>query len=418
MEQVIFHVDVNSAFLSWEAVDRLRNRNETLDIRTIPAIIGGSQEKRHGIVLAKSVLCKPFGIQTGEPIVSALEKCPNLQIFSPTYGIYVQYSKALMSLLESYAPVIEQYSIDEAFCDMTGTQRIYGPPLEFAQKLRIEIEERLGFTVNIGVAPNKLLAKMASDFQKPNRVHSLSYEEMPLKMWPLDVSELFFVGKNTALKLHKLGIHTIGELAKTSPILLENHFKKQGHLIWNYANGNDTSMVTNHTSANKGYGNSTTISYDVTTSGMALQVLLSLCETVCARLRADNARITVVAISIKDTDLQTVSRQCTLFSPTNVTMEIFDSVSKLFASLWDGRPIRALGVSTSKVSTHDNYQYNLFDMEKYEKQGKVDHAVDQVRERFGSDAIKRACFIKPNQPHVTIDSQNDRPLGRTNKEQF
>ena len=414
MDTLIFHVDVNSAFLSWEAVDRLRNRKETLDIRTIPAIIGGSQEKRHGIVLAKSVLCKPYGILTGEPIVSALEKCPNLQIFSPTYGIYVQYSRALMKILESYAPVVEQYSIDEAFCDMSGTQRLYGEPLEFANKLRTEIEERLGFTVNIGVAPNKLLAKMASDFQKPNRVHSLFPDEIPTKMWPLDVSELFFVGKNTSVKLHKLGIHTIGDLAKTSPDILEVHFKKQAHLIWNYANGYDTSPVSNHTSANKGYGNSTTIAYDVTTQSMALQVVLSLCETVSARLRADHAKITVVSISIKDTDLQVVSKQCTLFSPSNVTMEIFDAASKLFQSLWDGRPIRALGVSTSKVSSHDSYQYNLFDMEKYEKQGKVDQAVDQVRERFGNDAIKRACFIKPDQPHVTIDSQKNRPLGRNN----
>lgn len=393
-EPILFHVDVNSAFLSWEAAHRLKQDPNALDIRTIPSVIGGSQEQRHGIVLAKSMSCKPFGIITGEPLVSAHEKCPNLKVFPPNYTLYVKSSSALMKLLEKYAPSVEQYSIDEAFCDMTGTEQLYGSPIAFAQQLKEEIHETLGFTVNIGVANNKLLAKMASDFQKPDRVHSLFPWEIEAKMWPLDVSELFFVGKSTSFILHKLGIQTIGELAHTSPELLQTHFKKQGLTIWNYANGKDLAIVTSHTAAHKGYGNSTTMSHDISSANIALPVILSLCETVAARLRADSGRISVVALSIKDTNLTSVSKQCTLYSATNVTMEIYRAASCLFQQLWDGKPIRALGVSTSKVSNNDSYQYNLFDQEKYERQGKLDSAVDLVRERFGEDSIKRACFIQ------------------------
>lgn len=392
-EKVFYHIDVNSAFLSWEAVHRLRLDPNALDIRTIPSVIGGSQEQRHGIVLAKSVSCKKYGIVTGEPLVSAHQKCPNLQVFQPNFNLYVQSSKAFIQLLTKYAPSVEQYSIDEAFCDMSGTKRLYGCPIAFAQQLREEIRDTLGFTVNIGIAQNKLLAKMASDFQKPDRVHSLFPWEIQEKMWPLDVSELFFVGKSTSCALHKLGINTIGELAHTSPELLQSHFKKHGLTIWNYANGKDLSMDTSHTAAAKGYGNSTTMSFDVTTSDIAHQVILSLCETVSARLRADSGHISVVSLSIKDTDLNSISKQCTLYSSTNVTMEIYRAAISLFQQLWDGKPIRALGVSTSKVTDNDSYQYQLFEQKNHEKQSKLDSAVDQVRERFGTDSIKRACFL-------------------------
>ena len=215
MERIIFHIDVNSAFLSWEAAYRIRELGETEDLRQIASVVGGSEESRHGIVLAKSELAKRCGVTTGEPLVDARRKCPGLVTVPSNFPIYVKYSNAMMKILEDYSPDIEQYSIDESFVDMTGMQNLFGPPIEVAHKIKDRIYNELGFTVNIGISTNKLLAKMASDFKKPNLVHTLFPEEVPTKMWPLPVSDLFFVGRQTTKRLHALGIFTIGDLAKT-----------------------------------------------------------------------------------------------------------------------------------------------------------------------------------------------------------
>ena len=213
MERIIFHIDVNSAFLSWEAVFRLHYLNATIDLREIPSAIGGDQEHRHGIILAKSIPAKKYRIQTGETILEATRKYPALYLAPPNYGLYEQCSQAFIDLLKEYAGEVEQYSIDEAFVDMSGTRLLYGDPVSIATRMKDRIREELGFTVNIGISSNKLLAKMASDFQKPDRVHTLFPEEIPRKMWVLPVSDLFFVGRATTKKLFALGIKTIGELA-------------------------------------------------------------------------------------------------------------------------------------------------------------------------------------------------------------
>ena len=308
-EPIIFHVDVNSAFLSWEAVNRLKKDPDAQDIRDIPAVIGGSEENRHGIVLAKSMKAKSYGICTGEPLVNARRKCPELYVASPDYALYVRSSNQFMELLRHYAPVVEQYSIDEAFCDMTGTSRLYGEPVAFAERLKNEIHSELGFTVNIGVSSNRLLAKMASDFKKPDLVHTLFPAEVPEKMWPLSVNELFFVGRSTSRKLHDLGIHTIGDLAQSDVAILRGHFKKHGEVIWNYANGRDVEIVTDHKSAAKSYGNSITISYDVTDVETAETFLLSLCETIGTRIRMDHAYVSMVSVTIVDYNFQRQSHQ-------------------------------------------------------------------------------------------------------------
>lgn len=241
--RIIYHIDVNSAFLSWQACHMLKTTPDSVDIRTIPSVIGGSEKLRHGIVLAKSSPAKKYNIQTAETLVSARKKCPGLVIIPPDYEIYVRYSSRFIDLLQQYAPVIEQYSIDEVFCDMTGTEKLYGNPVDFAHRLKNIIKKELGFTVNIGVSENKLLAKMASDFEKPDKVHTLFPSEIREKMWPLPVNELFFAGKSSVAKLHSLGIHTIGELASTDVSILRSVLKKQGEVLWNYANGHDLELV-------------------------------------------------------------------------------------------------------------------------------------------------------------------------------
>jgi DNA polymerase-4 len=306
-----------------------------------------------------------------------------------------------MEILREFSPCVEQYSVDEAYCDMTGTLGLYGSAVVAANLMKDRIANELGFTVNVGISSNKLLAKMASDFKKPNLVHTLFPEEIEKKLWKLPVEELFYVGHATKRKLHALGIHTIGELAKTDLDILKSHFKKYGEVIYAFANGIDVSVVSDEVPANKGYGNSTTIAFDVDDEAVARMILLSLAETVCTRLRADSVMATVVAVSIVDFEFHWVSHQMTLFTATNTTNEIYQAACRLFDELWDGLPIRKLGIHTSKVVKGDSLrQLNLFDMNKYEKLSKLDTAVDKVRERFGDDAVMRAIFLNNRVYHM------------------
>mgnify|MGYP003765457721 CR=1 FL=1 len=395
MDNIVFHIDVNSAFLSWEAVYRLRIRGETTDLREIPSAVGGDINKRHGIILAKSIPAKKYGIRTGDTISDAIKRCPELVLVPPHYDLYDINSKALMEILREFSPKVEQYSVDEAYCDMTGTIELYGSAVVAANLIKDKVYGELGFTVNIGVSNNKLLAKMASDFKKPNMVHTLFPEEIERKMWRLPVEELFYVGSATKRKLHTLGIHTIGELARTDLDILRAHFKKHGEVIYAFANGIDLSPVSDEVPPNKGYGNSTTIAFDVEDPNVAKIVLLSLAETVCSRLRADKVMATVAAVSIVDYEFHHVSHQMTLLTATDITNEIHQKACQLFDELWDGTPIRKLGIHTSKiVSNNQVRQMNLFDMNCYEKMAKMDTAVDVVRERYGSDSIMRAVFLK------------------------
>lgn len=392
--RIIFHIDVNSAYLSWEAVYRIRHLGETLDLRNIPSAVGGDIAARHGIILAKSIPAKKYHIQTGESVMDALRKCPQLVLVPPDYELYEKNSQAFMAILRKYSDKVEQYSIDEAFMDMTGTEKIFGMPVIAANAIKDEIYETLGFTVNVGVSDNKLLAKMAGDLRKPNMVHTLFPEEVERKMWPLPVRDLFFVGSASEKKLHKLGIRTIGELAGTDPDILKSVLKKHGEVIWNFANGRDVSVVEPEVPDNKGYGNSTTIAFDVADAGTARMVLLSLAETVGRRLRRDNVRIEIVSVSIRFFDLTCVSHQCILPAATNITQEIHGAACRLFDELWDGTPIRHLGVHTGRVSRNGGIrQLSLFDNTDYEKLEKLDQAVDSIRERFGSDAVQRASFL-------------------------
>lgn len=394
MDKVIFHIDVNNAFLSWEAVHRLAN-GEELDLRSIASAVAGDKSKRHGIILAKSPLAKQCGVKTGEPIVDALKKCPNLTLVPPSHGLYHQYSEAFIQILKDFSPCVEKCSIDEAFCDMTGMEALFGSPLEAADKIRNRIREELKFTVNIGISSNKLLAKMASDFKKPDMVHTLYPHEIREKMWGLPVGDLFFVGGSTVKKLNTLGIRTIGELALTDVELLKVHLKKHGEVIHSFANGIDASVISQEEVKNKGYGNSTTISFDVEDESTAKMILLTLAESVGARLRKDNVMANVVSVSIVDSMFHNTSHQKTLLSPTNITDDIHRVACSLFDELWDQSPIRNLGIQTSKVvSDNTEIQMNLFSFGTDEKKAKLDKAIDKIRDRYGTASIQRASLAK------------------------
>ncbi len=402
MNQIIFHIDVNSAFLSWTAVEQLKN-GFAYDIREIPAIIGGDQESRHGIVLAKSVPAKRYGIVTGEPVAHAIRKCPDIKMFPPNHRMYHEYSERLMEFLRSYTPDIEQVSVDECYMDFTGIAYRYPSPIEAAFEIKDAVYEKFGFTVNIGISVNRLLAKMASDFEKPNKVHTLFPEEIPLKMWALPVSELYMAGRSSVEVLHKLEIRTIGELAHTDPGLLELHLKSHGRTLWEFANGMGASKVIREHVKNKGIGNSTTLSKDVVTEEEAKEVLLRLAETVGGRLRKEHQKANMVSVEIKYSTFQSVSHQRQLAQRTDADQMIYKNACELFRELWNGEPIRLLGIRTSKlVEAEMPEQLNLFDLgqqvemdhQKNEKHEKLDKALDAIRKKFGDEAIKRGTFLK------------------------
>lgn len=398
MERIIMHIDVNNAFLSWEAVFRLNCLHENLDIRTIPAAIGGDREQRRGIILAKSMPAKKYGIRTAEPIVDALRKCPELKIFPGRFDFYRECSGALIDIISEYTDIIEQMSIDEAAADFSENTQARENPVEFANMLRKRVFNELGFTVNIGVAHNKLLAKMASDFTKPDRVHTLFAEEIPAKMWPLSVSDLMFVGASTAKRLNDFGIRTIGELAASDPDMLSHYFGKNAYGLKQSANGIDDSPVRTEREDNKGYGNSTTLPSNITDCDEAYRVLLSLCETVGARIRKDDAHIKVISVSIRDGDFKKWSHQTTLDNATNVTSELYAKACELFDKTWDGvKPIRALGVHTSGVTQDAQRQYSLFDTVDYSQQEKAEKLVDALRQKFGKDSVVRASLLRKDE---------------------
>lgn len=394
MERLIFHIDVNSAFLSWEATRRVKN-GET-DIRLIPSVIGGDREKRHGVVLAKSIPCKKFGIQTGEPIASALRKCPGLYIAKPDFSLYEQCSRAFMDVCRKYAPVVEVYSIDECFLDMSGTARLYPDPLEIAKTIKNEIRDTLGFTVNVGIGSNKLLAKMASDFEKPDKIHTLFTKEIPAKMWQLPIEALFSLGRSAAERLRGMHIYTIGELAATDVGDLRTVFGvKMGEHLHRYANGIDTSPVLAESEEAKGYGNSTTLARDLTTAEEAYPILLSLADSCASRMRNDGQKATCISVTIRDTAFRDRSHQQHLSHATDITSEIYDIACHLFNDLWDRKmPLRLLGVSLSQLTREDAAQLSMFPDPKREREQELDRLIDGLRHRFGSDTIVRGSIME------------------------
>lgn len=389
MEREILHVDVNNAFLSWTAVEKLKN-GETLDIRTIPAIIGGEEEQRRGIVLAKSNIAKQFGIQTGEPIFFARKKCPSIQIFQGDFNIYRKYSNALYNLLLEYTDKIERYSIDECFLDLTGYIPKTRKLIDIANEISKRVREELGFTVNIGVAQNKLLAKMASDFEKPNKVHTLYKNEIETKMWKLPVSELFMVGRRSLPKLEKMRIKTIGDLAKTDKNLLIKSFGKYGKMIWEYSNGIDNEEVNYIKEKPKNIGNSITLPYDYNNIEKIQEVLLALVEQVSYRLRNQKMFANVVNVQIKTNEFKVLSHQRKLDFATDSTKIIEKEAKKLLTEIYNNTPIRLIGVSVSQLVEKEERQISLFENTENEKQKKIDSVLDTIKEKYGYESIMRA----------------------------
>lgn len=404
MRRIVFHIDVNSAYLSWTAVEQLKNGAET-DIRTIPAIIGGNQESRHGVVLAKSLPAKKFGIRTGEPVANAFRKCASLHMEPPDHKLYHEYSSQMMTFLRTYTPDIEQVSVDECYMDFTGISGRFTSPVSGALEIKNRIYEKFGFTVNIGLSTNKLLAKMASDFEKPDKVHTLFPEEIKVKMWPLPVWELYMAGQSSVETLQKLEIRSIGDLAQADPEILELHLKSHGRKLWEFANGIDNSEVITEKVEAKGIGNSTTLSKDAVTEEEAKKVLLGLAESVGARLREAEQKAGMLSVEIKYYNFETASHQRQIPKPTNSDTVIYHTAVGLFRELWTKAPIRLLGIRSSKLVKQDEpEQMTIFDIPvrsseetdtaRDEKQKKLDRALDEIKKKYGRDAVRRGRLLE------------------------
>ena len=409
MNRIIFHVDVNSAYLSWEAAHRLQ-QGDSLDLRTIPAIIGGDPKTRRGIVLARSTPAKAFGVQTGESLRDAFRKCPGLYVASPNHRLYADCSQALLRLFDEYTPLVQPFSIDESFLDMTHV----ADPVGVAYEMQDTIWQRLGFTVNIGISNNKLLAKLASDFKKPNRVHTLFPTEIATKLWPLPIRNLYMVGPASEKSLIDLGIRTIGQLATADQTELMIRLKSYGRLIYDYAHGLESSPIelkTKHDA--KGIGNSTTLPHDVTDFDTIKMYLLALCETVATRLRQIDKMAHVVTVQAKDARFKVRSHQRKLLSPIDHTTALYQTAVELFENFWSGAPLRHVGVRVTQLVDNDQYALDLFNYDTLEQARTLDATIDQLRAKFGNQAILRATFANQTiKPMIGgIEEQEELTLG-------
>ncbi len=390
--RIIFHIDANSAYLSWTAVHLLET-GSSVDIREIPAVISGDPLNRHGIILAKSMGAKKYGIGTGQSLMEARQKCPDLAVYPPDYDLYMLCSNAMYQILLEYSPLVERYSIDECFVDFSNKTRTRDESIHMAFEIKDRIHKELGFTVNIGVSTNKLLAKMGSELQKPNKLHTLWPEEVSTKLWPLPVGELFMVGRATSEKLKRININTIGDFASADPNHMKALLKAPGLLAWEFANGiDDSPVINNRDIIQKGVGNSITIPYDVVEKREVHLVLLALTERVSMRLRKLGYFASLVSISFKTDGFQRCSHQMVLPSSIQATTEIYEFACLLFGQCWKGDPIRQIGVSVSNFSALDTRQLSFFDGCNKERNNRLDHVIDAIREKYGTRAIIRGAF--------------------------
>ena len=393
MKRIIMHIDVNNAFLSWTAILYLKN-GSNVDIRNTYAVIGGDEKARHGIVLAKSMPAKKRGIVTAETLFSAKKKCPNLKVYPPNYNFYKKMSDSMLNLIRKYSPDIEQMSIDECFLDYTPVKHLYGDEMEFAYRLKKEIYDTLGFTVNIGIGSNKLCAKMASDFSKPYKVHTLFEDEIENKMWPLPVDDLFGVGKKTAQKLHNLNINTIYDLAHTDSAFLYKYFKNQAFDMIDAANGKGSDVVVSEESIPKGIGNETTLNHNISTREELEPYLLALSENVAIRLRKQKKYASVVVVILKDKFFKRMSHQKKLVNATNLTEEIYKTACEILNEMNTSDGIRLIGVRLDKLSDTSSHQVSLFeDLKVREDNNELEKTVDELKEKYGFKVIKKASLL-------------------------
>ena len=392
MERVILHCDCNNFFAS---VETLLNPS----YRGVPMAVCGSQEDRHGIVLAKNEEAKRYGIKTAETVFSAKKKCPSLVIASPHYEEYEKYSKMLNAIYSEYTDKVEPFGIDESWLDVTSSRRLFGTGEEIAELIRQRVKNEIGVTVSIGVSFNKVFAKLGSDYKKPDAITVISPDNFRQIVFPLPAADLLFVGKKTAEELLSMGIRTIGELAMTSREILKHKLGKMGDMLYDYANGLDSSLVSaddNHDV--KSISNGFTFKHDLVSCEEYRLGIDFLCEEIGEKLRKKSLKCNTVAVTIKDPGLKVIQRQRPLDNPSDISREIADLAYCILCDVWaEKTPIRMITVSVTGLvdSTTSFTQLDLFsdvDSTMREKDKKREETVDAIRKKFGSSSISSAAF--------------------------
>ncbi len=403
MRKVIFLVDMNAFFISCE-------RTRHAELRGRPAAVAGDPQRRTGIILAANYEARAFGVKTTMLVHEALRLCPDLALVPPDHDFYAQKSHEVMQLLRQFTPVVEPNSIDEAWLDMTGCEKLSGTPLEAAQSIMQTINEKLDLWCSIGISDNKFLAKMASEMKKPQGITELWPENVPGKLWPLPVGAMYGVGQKTAEKLKRLGVATIGDLARLSQEFLVERFGKSGIVLFRHAHGlEDAPVLATDDDTVQSIGRSTTLSENISDLEKAKRILLELSDEVAATARKQDLKGQVVQITLKYTDFKVITRQ-SMVPATNLSQEVYLSGCTLLARNWDSsKPVRLIGISLGHFQKQqEDRQLTLFDqidgnkenkaLEHVPQTGKVDQAVDYIRERFGQNSITRASLMKKKKP--------------------
>ena len=376
------HIDVNNAFLSWSAIDLLIH-GHPYDIRYSEAIIGGDEKSRHGIVLAKSMVAKSRGVKTAETIKEARRKCKKLEVYSPNFKFYKYMSNKMFELISKYTNDIEILSIDECFIDYGKVKKLYGDEIKFAYNLKKEIKKTLGFTVNIGIANNKLCAKMASDFLKPDRVHTLYNYEVIDKMYPLPIGDLYGIGKKTNEKLKSLKINTIGDLANFDINILSKYFKNQAGKMINSAKGIDDSVIISKKREVSSISKSITLPNNLNSLEEIYKVLDGLVDSISNTLKKQGKYASVVGVQLKDKYFNTYSHQKKLNNVSNDYKYLYEFVKKITKEMYKEDSIRLVGVSINKITTQNNYQISVFDnVEEKELEIKLNNTISEINKKF------------------------------------
>lgn len=359
--------------------------------------VGGDPEARHGIVLTADYLAKKRGVKTGMAIWQAKQVCPEINFISPRMDLYLRFSGMAHEIYGEYTDLQEAYGIDESWLDVTDSVSIKGDGFKIATDILNRMKRELGITVSIGVSFNKIIAKLESDYKKPDAITTMSREEYQKKAWALSASDLLYVGRSTSAKLQRLGIRTIGDLATMDERILHAQLGKMGDILWAFANGYDDSPVKseNAHAPVKSIGNSTATPRDLVNEQDVKIVLTILAESVATRLRENGFKCRVGEISVRDNELFSFTRQRKIDHATNVTGEIAQEAFRFFRENYDWqKPIRSVGVRGADL-VNDNYweQIDLFSgVEFREKQMKVDEAVDTIRKRFGFYSVQRGLM--------------------------